>query len=336
MNEELQEKLELTMDEAGLAASPSQVQSMNEKYEEALQTIEQLRNDIAAQKQQRDGLHDDSSVSKSVRDHLKQLEEENLELREVNDHLSNENDAAKEIKSIVLELRAKNVELNASLRASRDQKRAAAEIIERLKADNESLRADIANLQSTVLIQNVEGSEDRVVPYERGADGLRGEGNAETELQHYKMVVSQLMNDRNVFSERLAELMAISQPLVPLKRRRSLDGSSDASIKLPYSASATLENLLEASRSDVPMIKAEALSADYSKGLLPTPDVEDPNCYALTTTNNLPDVEQVQEQLRTLTIENGQLAQRLGVSSAYLSLPFFASDYIIYTHFVSF
>jgi hypothetical protein len=181
---------------------------------------------------------------------------------------------------IVMELKSKNTELTETLRASREQKKAAADALESLKADNEVLRSQIMSRASSGNDQD----ENRVVPYQQNASVDNKAINEE--LAYYKTVVEQLMNDRAVFTQRLGELMEINTNNVGAARNMKL------AIKGPHYTN----EVAAADTNSRALITAEAVAADT-------------NSRALVTTGTYPNAE---EQLRNLAIENSELAQRLG------------------------
>lgn len=166
-----------------------------------------------------------------------------------------------------MELKYKNMELNESLRVSRDQKKTAVDAIQSLKAENEKFRRQIMNHQSST-----PECENRVVPYQQNA--LHSlQNNSMDELEYYKSIVNQLVSDRAVFTQKLAELMDINTNV----------GSS-------RNANFSTEGL-----------------RDRHDGIRPESDSR-----ALVTANAYSNADEFGEQLRNLTIENGELAQRLG------------------------
>ncbi|KAL3805306.1 hypothetical protein HJC23_009013 [Cyclotella cryptica] len=256
VNEDLWNKLQ--------SFSSDELLSLREKYDDALEIIQQLKSDeCPAQLEQ---LNEDSLEKSSARQ-LKRLKEENLELREIVDHLTNENQAAMEIKSIVMELKYKNMELNESLRVSHEQKKAAADAIQSLKEENEKFRRQIMNGRSST-----PDCENRVVPYQQNT--LQTLGNTTTdELEYYKSIVNQLMSDRAVFTQRLVELMDINTNVGSARDMHfSIEGPPD---------------------------RHDGMTAES-------------NSRALVAANSYPNADEFGEQLRNLTIENGELAQRLG------------------------
>jgi len=257
--------------------------TLHQKHKAALETIVKLKKDIGMTVQDTSG------------DQLQRVEEENLELREVVDHLSSENNAAKEIKFIVLELRAKNTEISESLRVSQEQNNAAADIIENLKTDNEHLRKDLAmtSVKSTANMLTAEAHDDRAMPFEYGADESTKMSEMEAELQHYRAMVSKMTSDRNVFNHQLSELM--DMPAYP-----------------------ALENAFQATVNEGALIPLESNNnirdhlndAVINQGMMVvTTDTAEASPYAPQSTQLHHPVE---EQMQNLTIENGQLAQRLG------------------------
>ncbi|KAL7544372.1 hypothetical protein ACHAWF_007755 [Thalassiosira exigua] len=233
--------------------------SLLQKHQAALETIAKLQEDAEQ------GNSDNDSQST-----LKRLEEENDALREAVDHLSSENEAAKEIEIIVLELRAKNMEMSETLHELQEQNEAAVKTIEELKADNEQLRNALATTRPTP-------PEDRVVPFEHVSDETRQISDLESELHYYKSLV-QMKGTRN---------SANGQPVVP-----SHGSPNDwAMIAL-----------------DSPGSRDDATN---ERAIVPVSDANETGSYAPPQTDLHP-VGEVEEQMRTLTIENGQLAQRLG------------------------
>eukprot|EP00956_Cyclotella_meneghiniana_P038171 scaffold149595_cov67-Cyclotella_meneghiniana.AAC.2 len=257
--EELKRKLEGVVD--------LDYESLREKYDEALEIIEQLKNGESIHRSQ----SNDDSVEKQSK--VDRLEEENIELREVVNHITSENEAAKEIKIIAIELKSKNTELVESLRVLREQFDAAT-------AENNHLREQICVSG---------GGENRVVPYQENALQLSSSSGS-AELEHYKTVVEQLMNDRAVFTQRLSDLVNIN-----------------AHVGSAREMSAVIDDLRrENGETGASLALVEASSQPSELGT----------------------------QLRNLTIENGELAQRLGgavaekefaLSSELIRICFFAS-----------
>ena len=251
LNEKLKDKSSCEKDE--------EFEALEQKHDKALKTIETLRNYIDEAEQEQGKKQAD----------LKRLQEETLELRQVIDHLQSENDAAREIKCIVLDLKTKNMDMHESLRTSREQMKSAAEIIERLKAENEKLTNDAnvlrdsSNMQLVSYVEKDPVAEKQLVPFEAVCS------DDEKKIQHYKEIVEQMITDRSISA--------------PLKRRHS---DYDGQIKL-----AALSYI---SRGDVAMLTSEAHAPFVAQGAI------------------VPASSQAAVQMKKLTAENNDLAQRLG------------------------
>jgi len=207
---DLQEKLE----DKSSCDEDEELEALGQKHAKALETIKNLERIVDELQQKKDEKEGD----------LTRLKEESLELRQVIDHLQSENDAAREIKYIVLDLKTKNMDLSESLRKSRQQKKAAAEIIQRLKTENEKLKYDVrelhdsSNRQIVNVAEKDTAVENQLVPFEPVSSGDEKKiQDMDAELTHYKGIVDKMMSDRSVFTQRLSELM----DLTPLKRRHS-------------------------------------------------------------------------------------------------------------------
>lgn len=259
------------------------MEALGQKHEKALETITNLKKDVdEAQKK-----HDEKQAS------VKRLEEETLELRQVVEHLQSENDAAREIKYIVLDLKTKNMDLTESLRTSREQKKAAAEIIERLKAENEKLNNEINALSNSshgqlVVTGTAKDSvaENQLVPFNSDDDEKRIQV-MEAELKKYKEIVEKMMSDRNVFSQRLSEMM----DLAPLKRRHTdHDGQRKFEKDTP-----------------VAMLTSEAHPPFVAQGSIVLSSHASTQEGGLTAAS-----DEANEHIQNLTAENVDLAQRLG------------------------
>lgn len=258
------------------------MEALGQKHEKALEMITNLKKDVdEAQKK-----HDEKQAS------VKRLEEETLELRQVVEHLQSENDAAREIKYIVLDLKTKNMDLTESLRTSREQKKAAAEIIERLKAENEKLNNDINALSNSsngqLVVTGTEKdpvAENQLVPFNSDDDEKRIQ--MEAELKKYKEIVEKMMSDRNVFSQRLSEMM----DLAPLKRRHT---DHDGQRKLEKDA-------------PVAMLTSEAHPPFVAQGSIVLSSHASTQEGGLTAAS-----DEANEHIQNLTAENVDLAQRLG------------------------
>lgn len=271
---DLQEKLE----DKSSCDEDDELESLGQKHNEAQETIEELKKDLAKAQQK----HDEMEAEKNL------LKEESLELRQVVDHLQSENDAAREIKYIVLDLKMRNKELVESTRKSRQQKKAAAEIIERLKSDNEKLKSNVLELRDSNNKQLVPYAEvdskleNQLVPFEVSSGDERKIEDMDAELTHYKAVVEKMMSERSIFTQRLSEIMA----LAPLKRRHS---DCDGQLKLEKDTSVLLNNsnvAMLTSGAHLPLTSQSAVAAQ-----------ED---------------HTVQAQIQNLAVENANLAQRLG------------------------
>ncbi len=271
---DLQEKLE----GKSSCEEDEELESRGQKHNEAQETIEELRKDLAKAHQKQDEMDAEKNL----------LKEESLELRQVVDHLQSENDAAREIKYIVLDLKLRNKELVESNRKSRQQKKAAAEIIERLKSDNEDLKNSVLELRGSYNKQIVPYAEEdsklenQLVPFEAGSGDERKVEDVDAELTHYKAIVEKMMSERSIFTQRLSEIMA----LAPLKRRHS---DSDGQFKIEKDTSVLPNN------SNVAMLTSGAH--------LPLPSQS-----AVTSQDD----HAVQAHIQNLTVENANLAQRLG------------------------
>jgi len=280
----------------------SELESLRRKHRETLQSIQQ-------------------SKEKNIDNSSNELEEENLELRQAIHHLTAENNAAREIKSLVVELREKNVELAESLRASRDQKRVALSCIEDLKAENEFLRSELDNMQKRVC-SNAYDEQDRTSEYSKfNNDGnfsyqndvidAKNSDDMKAQLQHYKTIINQMTEDRAELCKRLSVLMDAIKPST-LNRRNSIDVESNGNMNLD--ASVELEKLFQSiiDKFDFPSenIRNEV---DPGSALVVKEDAEFDNSQAIVSRqDNAFDMSEVEETIRTLTYENGQLAQRLG------------------------
>lgn len=258
------------------------MEALGQKHEKALETITNLKKDVdEAQKR-----HDEKQAS------VKRLEEETLELRQVVEHLQSENDAAREIKYIVLDLKTKNMDLTESLRTSREQKKAAAEIIERLKAENEKLNNDINALSNSsngqLVVTGTEKDpvdENQLVPFNSDDDEKRIQ--MEAELKKYKEIVEKMMKDRSIFSQRLSEMM----DLAPLKRRHT---DHDGQRKLEKDT-------------PVAMLTSEAHLPFVAQGSIVLSSHASTQEGGLTAAS-----DEANEHIQNLTAENVDLAQRLG------------------------
>ncbi|KAL7539983.1 hypothetical protein ACHAXR_009782 [Thalassiosira sp. AJA248-18] len=272
--------------------------TLRQKHKAALETIVKLKKEIDMSGQ---GKSEDCD-SDSHSDQLKRIEDENSELRQLVDHLSSETDAAKEIKLIVLELRAKNKEMSESLRVSQEQNEAAADVLENLKADNDHLREDIMALRRdtpTVKMLTAEAHDDRAAPLEHGTDDSTNRSKLEAELKYYKSVVSQMSKDRNVLNQRLSELMDISGPTQDmLCAAASPQASINEGALIPHESNNLGDHLN---------------SGVFNQGaMVIKTDTAEHGSYDPPSTQLHHPTEEVEEQIRNLTIENGQLAQRLG------------------------
>lgn len=268
---DLQEKLE----DKSSCDEDDELESLEQKHNNAQETIEELKKDLAKAQQKQDEMEAEKNL----------LKEESLELRQVVDHLQSENDAAREIKYIVLDLKMRNKELVESMRKSRQQKKAAAEIIERLKSDNEKLKSNALELHSNQIVPYAEvGSkpENQLVPFEAGSGDERKIEDTDAELTHYKAIVEKMMSERSVFTQRLSEIVA----LAPLKRRHS---DCDGQLKLEKDTSVLLNN------SNVAMLTSAAHQPSISQSAVAAQEDH-----------------AVQAQIQNLTVENANLAQRLG------------------------
>jgi len=141
------------------------------------------------------------------------------------------------------------MELSESLNVSQEQNDSAADIIERLKSDNERLQKEITSDKPNGDTAISEGGDE---------DKMK---EMEAEMQRLKLQLSQFSSDRNVFNNRLSQLMDIESP-----------------------------------------------GAEGGDGVLVTTDNSNNISDALVLANG----EGVDETIQHLTIENGQLAQRLG------------------------
>jgi len=228
------------------------------EYEDRILELEGMLEEFDVEKE------DDSKSPQDDDDkkELKRLEEENLELRQIIDHCSSENEAAKEIKLIVHELKAKNMELSESLNVSQEQNDSAADIIERLKSDNERLQKEIKSDEPNGDCAVSEGGDE---------DKMK---EMEAEMQRLKLQLSQFSSDRNVFNNRLSQLMDID--------------NGDA---------------------------AANTGTEGDEGVLVTTDNSNNINHHLNGLSDalvLANGDGVDETIQHLTIENGQLAQRLG------------------------
>ena len=323
-NDEMETQLsEVNMDwEERMGELENAMQTLQIQYGEALDLIEQYKNGNT------NGTGSRSMIENGGGDETKflKLEEENAQLRQVIDHLSSENNAATEIKSIVLELREKNMEMTESLRASREQKKAALNAIQNLKAENEDLRNEIVKIQDSMIVhgydqsdedhsersQSLKSRNDGIIPHQ---NDLSETTDMEVELNRCKMMITELLSDRKLFNRKLSELMETTHPLFP-KRRHSIHVDSNGNIKLD--ASAELQQLLQATQDEVDLIRSESHAASDALVLKDmtsvsnTIELEGDNSQALISHYNIPPASEVEEQIMTLTYENGQLAQRLG------------------------
>ena len=253
---------------------------LGEKHDKALETIAILKKSIDEARQMQ--IKKDSDV--------KRLEEESLELRQVVGHLQSENDATREIKYIVLDLKTKNMELTETLRKSRQQKRAAAEIIERLKSDNDKLNSDIRELQESCTKQLVTHDEkdsivqNQLVSLEANLSGDENKNryDVDAELTKYKYIVDKMMSERTIFAQRLAEMMN----LAPMTLTHS---DCHGQIKSKRDESVSLDNAL--------LKKNGGTAASFTQDTI-VPLGESPG---------YPD-----EAMQNLSSENVDLAERLG------------------------
>ena len=271
LSEEYEDRIAELEDQLDEKYEDDEVHALHQKHKAALETIVKLKKEIGQPKN-----YADAKVDLEVAEKLNRFEEENLELRQVVDHLSSENDAAKEIKLIVLDLRAKNMEMAEDLRVSREQNEAAANIIENLEADN------LRNGKATGEILEARARD----PLENESDDLTRRSDLETELKHYKSMVTQMASERNVFNQQLSQLMGIPGP--------------------PPSSPGQANDVIE--RALVPVEKGDPQSYLFD---IPNQGAMVPATNSREVTPYSP-IEGVEDQIRSLTIENGQLAQRLG------------------------
>ena len=264
----------------GAEDSDSDAVGLQEKHKVALETIVRLKKDIFDGREATSKAQEDVGI-------LKRLEVENLELRQVIDHCSAENEAAKELKFIVTELKAKQMEISESLHVSQEQNDAAADIIENLKADNDRLRKDIAAMISSPKPDECDLSE---------ADGSAKMREMEVELQSLRAKVSRMNSDNNLFNSRLSQIMDISYVI------------EDNDAKPPMDAPEDIENggaLVVAESSDnksKSQWNYDVTDNSINNGAMV---VSDGHQLSLGS-------DKAEEQIQHLTIENGQLAQRLG------------------------
>lgn len=307
-NDEMENQLnEVNMNfEERVGELESELESLRRKHRETLQSIQQS---------------EEENVVNSSND----LEEENLELRQAIHHLTAENNAAREIKSLVFELREKNVELAESLRASRDQKKVALSCIEDLKEENEVLRSELDNMHKRVYA-NAHDEQDKrfcrsseyskfdndgIFPHQD--DDLDAETSEEmkAQLQHYKAIINQMTENRAELCKRLSVLMDAIKPSTT-NRRDTIDDDSNGNMNLD--ASVGLEKLLQSiiDKFDFPPENRHD-KVDPGSALVVKEDAEFDNSHAIVSReDNAFDMSEVEETIRTLTYENGQLAQRLG------------------------
>ncbi|KAL7440873.1 hypothetical protein ACHAXM_007500 [Skeletonema potamos] len=268
---DLQEKLE----DKSSCDEDEELKALGQKHAKALETIVNLEKVVEEAQQKQDEKEAD----------LTRLKEESLELRQVIDHLQSENDAAREIKYIVLDLKTKNMDLSESLRKSRQQKKAAAEIIERLKTENEKLKKDVCELQDSSNRQIVNYAEKdtpvekQLVPFEAVCSGDEKKmHDMDAELTHYKAIVDRMMSDRSVFTRRLSELMDSA----PLKRRHS---DSDGQMKVALLTSGAHPPF------ELGLVTASSPASTQEDHTVP---------------------DEAKSKIQDLTAENVDLAQRLG------------------------
>mmetsp|Transcript_21415 Transcript_21415/g.36543 ORF Transcript_21415/g.36543 Transcript_21415/m.36543 type:complete len:1761 (+) Transcript_21415:57-5339(+) len=281
---DVQEKLE----DKSSCDENEELEALGQKHSKALETITNLKKDfVEAQKKQ-----DEKEAE------MKRLKEESLELRQVIDHLQSENDAAREIKYIVLDLKTRNMELTESLRKSRQHKRAAADIIERLKTDNEKLKhyvrelRDSSSRQIVTYTENDSTVENQLVPFAGDEQKIK---EMDAELAHYKAIVDKMMSERSIFTQRLSEMMDFA----PLKRRHS---DCDGQIKLEKDVSVSLSNILrEQNGGNVAVLTSIAHPPFASQGAV-----------VASSTGSTQQEHAVQAEIQNLTAENANLAQRLG------------------------
>ena len=305
--------------------------SLRQKHQAALDTIVKLKKDIslAGGNGSNEEGQDDANV--------KRLEEENMELQQVIDHLSAENEAAKEIKYIVLELKSKNAEISEMLRSSQEQNNAAADIIESLKADNDQLRAAQDNPTSPT-----ETHEHDNELAEKSAKIAE----MEAELEHYKSMVSEMTRDRNVFNQHLSELMDASgiEESGTVSEALDLSAAPDepevqAGALVVHESSSNINPQYQLNTAEAhPQYNADEMETvdlwnsqlkDMDVGVnqqmvvaaprepiesnsYASPDAPETSSYAPPPAPLDHPVDQVEEQINNLTIENGLLAQRLG------------------------
>jgi hypothetical protein len=131
--------------------------------------------------------------------------------------------------------------------------------------------------------------ENRVVPYQQNTSHSL-QSNSMDELEYYKSIVNQLVSDRAIFTQKLTELMDININV----------GSSRNTI-----------------------FSIECLR-DRHDGITPESDSR-----ALVTANTYSNADEFGEQLRNLTIENGELAQRLGGAVAEKEFAMSSEFYLV-------
>ena len=281
---DVQEKLE----DKSSCDENEELEALGQKHNKALVTITNLKNNFAEAQQKQDEKEAE----------MKRLKEESLELRQVIDHLQSENDAAREIKYIVLDLKTRNMELTESLRKSRQHKKAAADIIERLKTDNEKLKhyvrelRDSSSRQIVTYTENDSTVENQLVPFAGDEQKIK---EMDAELTHYKAIVDKMMSERSIFTQRLSEMMDFA----PLKRRHS---DCDGQIKLEKDVSVSLSNILrEQNGGNVAVLTSKAHPPFVSQGAV-----------IASSTESTQQDHAVQAEIQNLTAENANLAQRLG------------------------
>ncbi len=241
------------------------------------------------------------------------LEEENAELRRAIDHLTEENNAAREIKSLVVKLREKNVELAESLKASRDQKKVALSCIEDLKTENDVLRNELNSMQEKVYANAYNIQEkgfggtseyskfdgDRNFSYPNYDIDAKKPDEMEAELQHYKAIINEMAEDREELCRRLSVLMDATKP--------STGNTIDIDPYGKMKSDALTKNDMNFSSE---YLQNEVNSCN---ALVVKEDSEFDNSQVIVShESNVFDMSEVEETIRTLTYENGQLAQRLG------------------------
>ena len=291
--------------------SHDQLKRVEEENLELRQVIDRLSSEFDAAKEIEFIVLELRVKNMEMNESLRVSEEKNKTVANTIETLQADNDQLRnDIIAQLSDKSAKNMEMTESLRVLEEKNKAAVDIIETLKADNDELRNDIIAQQSdksTATWTSFEAHDDRVVPFENGTSNSTEMSDIEAELQHYKSIVSQMASDRNVFNDQLSKLMGTSGP--------SQWGLCVATV------SAALKNPPQATTNEGALVILESHnSRDHlgdtasDQGVIVTKtDATVASSYAPPPTPlHHPTDEVVEDQIRNLAIENGQLAQRLG------------------------